>query len=77
MFDHQDDLSIGIIKEKGKYGNNNSIDYSEVNSIGYQFNTFNSNHVFTNLFNLNNSNTYLGVHESQKDQFQVSKGRDP
>lgn len=59
MLGHNDEASIGPSKEKRSYIGNNSIDYSEMNSIGYQLNAFNSNQILGNIFNLNNSNTFL------------------
>lgn len=62
MMDHQDELSIGAPKDKRSYKGNNSLDYSDVNSLGYQFNAFNSNQILGTLFNMNNSNTFLNLY---------------
>lgn len=63
--DNQDELSIGMHKDKKSYIGNNSIDYSEVNSLGYHFNNgFNSNQLLGNLFNINNSNTFLNIYDN-------------
>lgn len=56
-------IGVGLSKEKKGYNHigNNSIDYSDANSLGYQFNAFNSNQILGTLFNMNNSNTFLNL----------------
>lgn len=67
---YHEQLSIGLggmhhmRGQKKNYIGHNSIDYSQVNSLGYQFNAFNSNQILSGLFNINNSNTFLNIYEN-------------